>query len=132
MDLMKQEYERRLDNLAKQIAAFKERKVGQTAAAKKKKVSFELPGDVSSSISENQDHKKTAFGLVKEQRSRGACEAFSNTSLSPSSGGMASWRLGRESTPTGSLLATRGGQISDRGEDLSVAGTTVHHPTGNR
>ena len=54
MEVMKQEYERQLGDLARQIAAYKERKAGQTAA-KKKKVSFALPGDVSSSATENED-----------------------------------------------------------------------------
>lgn len=80
MEVMKQEYERQLGDLARQIAAYKERKAGQTAA-KKKKVSFALPGDVSSSATENQDHKKDPFGFIDVPRSRnGHHDSLYNTS----------------------------------------------------
>jgi hypothetical protein len=68
MEMMKQEYEGKLGDMAKQIAAVKERKAGQ-AAAKKKKVSFALPCDVPSSATESRDDKKDAFDFVDEPRS---------------------------------------------------------------
>jgi len=127
MDNMKQEYDRRVGDLAKQIAAFKERKAGKEAASKRKKVSFDLPDlpkVVSPSISENQDDERKPFGLAGDLKSSGgACESASNDSRSPSWSGMASWRLGRERTPT----ATTCEDISGKGEDLSIAGGVTTH-----
>ena len=149
MELMKQEYERQLSDLARQIAAFKERKAGQQAAAKKKKVSFALPSDVSSSATENQDDQKKSFSFI-EPRSMNVQNSVYNTSsrLSNTGGeelgnddGPASWRLGGDKTVPPRTLSkcvsssacgtpsVRGGESSARGEDHSEAGASTHHPS---
>jgi len=145
MEMMKQEYESQMGDLAGQIYAFKERKAGQAAAAKKKKVSFAFPDDVSSSATENQDNEKEAFGFIDEQRSRSFCitsSRLSNTGEEElgNEDGLESWRLGADTTAVaphrsfncassfaGSTLSGR--ESSALGEDHSEAGAGVHHPS---
>ena len=129
MELMKQEYEGRIGDLAKLIAAFKERKAGQAAAAKKKKVSFDLPCDDSSSTSENRDERK-AFGFIGDLGRRVACESLSNTNTSTSWGGGAT--LGTGDCPVSwdstvprrpfTHTASRCGRLSEAGAEA-----TLHH-----
>ena len=150
MELMKQEYERQLSNLARQIAAFKERKAGQQAAAKKKKVSFDLPGDVSSSATENQDEKKKATSFTRESKSRIHESVCHTSSKLPNADweelghedGPASWKLGRDTTAVaphtpskcvsssaGSTPAASCGETSALSEEHSEAGASTHHPS---
>ena len=88
IEMMKKEYEEKLGDLAKQISAFKERKAGQ-AAAKKKKVSFALPCDVSSSATESRDDKKEACDFADEPRS--VYDSFYKTSSRSSRAGGRHW-----------------------------------------
>ena len=152
MEMMKQAYERQLGDLASQIAAFKERKAGQAAAAKKKKVSFAFPGDVSSRVTENQDHEKKVFGFIDEPRSSSVHNAVYNISssrLSNTGGeelgnedGLESWRQGADTTAvaphrlfkcassfSSSTPAVSGRETSALGEDHSEAGENRYYPS---
>jgi len=147
---MKQEYERQLSDLARQIAAFKERKAGQRAAAKKKKVSFALPGDVSTSATKNQDDEKKATSFTRESKSRIHESVCHTSSKLPNADweelghedGPASWKLGRDTTAVaphtlskcvsssaGSTPAASCGETSALSEDHSEAGASTHHPS---
>ena len=143
MEVMKQEYERQLGDLARQIAAYKERKAGQ-AASKKKKVSFALPDDVSSSATEYQDDKKEALGLIHVPRSRSGHDSLYNISSWLSNAGgeelgkddrLAGWRTDAtvphrpvKCAPSfaGGSPAAGGEETSARSEDHSGAGANTH------
>ena len=141
MEMRKQEYEGKLGDLAKQIAAFKERKAGQ-AAAKKKKVSFALPCDVSSSATESRDDKKEAFDFVDEPRS--VHDSFYKTSSRSSKGaggealgkddGLTGLRLGSDTTlPHRLFKCAPSKETSARSEDHSgAAGANAHPPSSSK
>ena len=144
MEVMKQEYERQLGDLARQIAAYKERKAGQ-ATSKKKKVSFALPDDVSSSATEYQDDKKEALGFIGAPRSRSGHDSLYNISSWFSNAGgeelekddrlQAGWRTDAtvphrpvKCAPSfaGGSPAAGGEETSARSEDHSGAGANTH------
>ena len=151
MEMMKQEYESQLGDLANQIAAFKERKSGQQAAAKKKKVSFAFPGDVSSGDTENQDDEKIACGFIDEPWRRSVHNPVNNIPSSRLSNpgreelgnedGLESWRQGADTTGvaphrlkcassfSSSTPAVSGRETSALGEDHSEAGENRYYPS---
>ena len=135
MEMMKQEYEGKLGDLAKQISAFKERKAGQ-AAPKKKKVSFALPCDVSLSATESRDDKKEGFDFADEPRS--VYDSFYKTSSrSSKAGGEALGKddgltgLGSDATlPHRLFKCAPSKETSARSEDHSgAAGSNAHPPS---
>merc|ERR1711971_1506142 len=117
----------------------------------RKKVSFAFPGDVSSRVTENQDHEKKVFGFIDEPRSSSVHNAVYNISssrLSNTGGeelgnedGLESWRQGADTTSvaphrlkcassfSSSTPAVSGRETSALGEDHSEAGENRYYPS---